>query len=54
MVTLNTKISKEGIARSGIPEPRIRRSIVADTGHVRVELKDFPKIDLGAWVTSIT
>ena len=60
MVTLNTKIGKEGIARFGIPEPYIRRSIVADTEHVRVELRDvdlvakkifemkeFPKIDLG-------
>ena len=60
MVTLNTKISKEGIAKFGIPEPCIRRSIVADTEHVRVELKvvdlvakklfemkDFPKIDIG-------
>ncbi len=40
MVTLNTKIGKEGIARFGIPEPYIRRSIVADTEHVRMELKD--------------
>jgi len=40
MVTLNTKIGKEGIARFGIPEPYIRRSIVADTEHVRVEMKD--------------
>jgi len=40
MVTLNTKIGKEGVARFGIPEPYIRRSIVADTGHVRMELKD--------------
>lgn len=40
MVTLNTKIGKEGIAKFGIPEPYIRRSIVADTEHVRVELKD--------------
>ena len=60
MVTLNTKIGKEGIVRFGIPEPYIRRSIVADTEHVRMELrdvdlvakkifemKDFPRIDLG-------
>jgi predicted transcriptional regulator len=60
MLTLNTKIGKECIARFGIPEPYIRRSIVADTEHVRVELKDvdlvakkifemkdFPRIDLG-------
>ncbi len=40
MVTLNTKIGKEGIARFGIPEPYIRRSIVADTEHIRIELKD--------------
>ena len=40
MVTLNTKIGKEGIARFGIPDPYIRRSIVADTEHVRMELKD--------------
>ncbi len=59
MVTLNTKIGKEGITRFGIPEPYIRRSIVADTEHVRMELKDidlvakkifemkdFPRIDL--------
>jgi len=59
MVTLNTKIGKESIARFGIPEPYIRRSIVADTEHVRMELKDvdlvakkifemkdFPKINL--------
>ncbi len=59
MLTLNTKIGKEGIARFGIPEPYIRRSIVADTEHVRMELrdvdlaakkifemKDFPRIDL--------
>ena len=59
MVTLNTKIGKEGIARFGIPEPYIRRSIVADTEHVRMELrdvdliakkifemKDFPRISL--------
>ncbi len=59
MVTLNTKIGKEGIARFGIPEAYIRRSIVADTEHVRMELrdvdlvakkifemKDFPKINL--------
>jgi len=60
MVTLNTRIGKDGIARFGIPEPYIRRSIVADTEHVRMELRDvdlvakkifemkeFPKIDLG-------
>ncbi len=59
MVTLNTRIGKEGIARFGIPGPYIRRSIVADTEHVRMELrnvdlvakkifemKDFPKINL--------
>ena len=59
MLTLNTSIGKEGIGRFGIPEPYIRRSIVADTEHVRMELrdvdlvakkifemKDFPKIDL--------
>ncbi len=59
MVTLNTKIGKEGIVRFGIPKPYIRRSIVADTEHVRTELKDvdlvakkifemkdFPRIDL--------
>ena len=59
MVTLNTRIGKEGIARFGIPEPYIRRSIVADTEHVRIELKnvdlvakkifemkDFPRINL--------
>ncbi len=59
MVTLNTRIGKEGIKRFGIPEPYIRRSIVADTEHVRMELrdvdlvakkifemKDFPKINL--------
>ncbi len=59
MLTLNTKIGKEGVARFGIPEPYIRRSIVADTEHVRTELKnidliakkifemkDFPRIDL--------
>jgi len=59
MITLNTKIGKEGIKRFGIPEPYIRRSIVADTEHVRMELrdvdlvakkifemKDFPKINL--------
>ncbi len=40
MVTLNTRIGKEGIARFGIPEAYIRRSIVADTEHVRMELKD--------------
>lgn len=40
MVTLNTKIGKEGIAKFGIPEPYIRRSVVADTEHVRMELKD--------------
>ncbi len=45
MVTLNTRIGKEGIKRFGIPEPYIRRSIVADTEHVRMELKD---IDLVA------
>ena len=59
MITLNTKIGKESIKRFGIPEPYIRRSIVADTEHVRMELrdvdlvakkifemKDFPKINL--------
>ncbi len=59
MLTLNTSIGKEGIGRFGIPEPYIRRSIVADTEHVRMELKDvdlvakkifemkdFPRIDL--------
>jgi len=59
MITLNTKIGKEDVKRFGIPEPYIRRSIVADTEHVRMELrdvdlvakkifemKDFPKIDL--------
>ncbi len=45
MITLNTKIGKEGITKFGIPEPYIRRSIVADTEHVRMELKD---IDLVA------
>jgi len=40
MITLNTKIGKEGIKRFGIPEPYIRRSIVADTEHVRMELRD--------------
>lgn len=40
MVTLNTKIGNQDIARFGIPEPYIRRSIVADTEHVRTELKD--------------
>lgn len=40
MLTLNTKIGKEGIARFNIPEPYIRRSIVADTEHVRTELRD--------------
>ncbi len=59
MVTLNTKIGKEDIKRFGIPDPYIRRSIVADTEHVRMELrdvdlvakkifemKDFPRINL--------
>ncbi|MFC2122685.1 hypothetical protein ACFLRP_03265 [Bacteroidota bacterium] len=40
MVTLNTRIGKEGIQRFGIPDPYIRRSIVADTEHVRMELRD--------------
>ncbi len=40
MITLNTKIGKESIKRFGIPEAYIRRSIVADTEHVRMELKD--------------
>ena len=60
MVTLNTKIGKEGIKKFGIPEAYIRRSIVADTEHVRMELRgvdlvakkifemeDFPRINLG-------
>jgi hypothetical protein len=60
MVTLNTKIGEGSITRFGIPAPYIRRSIVADTEHVHMELrdvdlvakrifemKDFPKIDLG-------
>ena len=59
MLTLNTRIGREGIAKFGIPEAYIRRSIVADTEHVRMELrdvdlvakkifemKDFPKINL--------
>jgi predicted transcriptional regulator len=59
MVTLNTKIDKVSIKKFGIPEPYIRRSIVTDTEHVRMELrdvdlvakkifemKDFPKINL--------
>ena len=59
MVTLNTRIGKDGIERFGIPAPYIRRSIVADTEHVGSELrdvdlvakrifemKDFPKIIL--------
>ena len=59
LVTLNIKIGKDGIERFGVPTPYIRRSIVADTEHVRVELrdvdlvakrifemKDFPKIIL--------
>ena len=59
MITLNTKIGKESIKRFDIPEVYIRRSIVADTEHVRMELrdvdlvakkifemKDFPRINL--------
>jgi len=59
MVTLNTGIKKDGIERFGISEAYIRRSIVADTEHVRMELrnvdlvakrifemKDFPRISL--------
>jgi len=45
MLTLNTRIGREGVTRFDIPEPYIRRSIVADTEHVRMELKD---IDLVA------
>ena len=40
MLTLNTRIGTQGITRFGIPEPYIRRSIVADTEHVRMELRD--------------
>ena len=40
MITLNTRIGKDGTERFGIPTPYIRRSIVADTEHVRMELKD--------------
>jgi len=59
MVTLNTNLRKEGLERFGIPEPYIRRCVVADTEHVRMELrdvdlvakkifemKDFPRINL--------
>ncbi|MFC2019795.1 hypothetical protein ACFLU4_07630 [Chloroflexota bacterium] len=44
MVTLNTKIGTEGIERFGIPAPYIRRSIVADTEHVRMELRDVDRV----------
>ena len=59
MVTLNTNLRKEGLERFGIPEPYIRRCVVADTEYVEAELqnvdlvakdifelKDFPRINL--------
>ena len=59
MVTLNTNLRKEGLDRFGIPEPYIRRCVVADTEYVEselqkvdlvakkiFELKDFPRISL--------
>ena len=59
MVTLNTNLRKEGLERFGIPEPYIRRCVVADTEYVETELrnvdlvakeifelKDFPRISL--------
>ena len=59
MVTLNTNLQKESLDRFGIPEPYIRRCVVADTEYVETELrsvdlvakeifelKDFPRISL--------
>jgi len=59
MVTLNTNLRKESLDRFGIPEPYIRRCVVADTEYVETELrnvdlvakeifelKDFPRISL--------
>jgi len=59
MVTLNTNLRKGGLERFGIPEPYIRRCVVADTEYVETELrnvdlvakevfelKDFPRISL--------
>ena len=59
MVTLNINLRKGGLERFGIPEPYIRRCVVADTEYVETELrnvdlvakeifelKDFPRISL--------
>ena len=59
MGTLNTNLRKEGLERFGIPEPYIRRCVIADTEYVETELqnvdlvakeifelKDFPRISL--------
>jgi hypothetical protein len=59
MVTLNTNLHKENLDRFEIPEPYIRRCVVADTEYVQTELrnvdlvakeifelKDFPRISL--------
>jgi hypothetical protein len=59
MVTLNTNLHKENLDRFEIPEPYIRRCVVADTQYVQTELrnvdlvakeifelKDFPRINL--------
>jgi hypothetical protein len=59
MVTLNTNLRKESLDRFGVPEPYIRRCVVADTEYVETELrsvdlvakeifelKDFPRISL--------
>ena len=40
MVTLNTNLRKEGLDRFGIPEPYIRRCVVADTEYVETELQN--------------
>ncbi|MFC1861181.1 hypothetical protein ACFLYL_02740 [Chloroflexota bacterium] len=40
MVTLNTNLRKEGLERFGIPEPYIRRCVVADTEYVETELQN--------------
>lgn len=59
MVTLNTNLRKTGLDRFDIPEPYIRRCVIADTEYVEAELqnvdlvakeifelKDFPRISL--------
>ena len=67
MVTLNTNLRKGGLERFGIPEPYIRRCVVADTEYVETELrnvdlvakeifelKDFPRISLKRLKTNRT